>query len=142
MSAFHHELAINNDISCLFQVRELVSRSVKEGGFPTQVTNRLQIAVDEAVTNIIEHGYAGQPRGSGTIWMTFDVSPEAFRIEILDNGHSFDPRSKSDVDIHRHAAEGKSGGLGVFLMRKIMDIVEYRSESGRNNRLLLVKNRS
>ncbi len=141
MGDFHEKLDIPNDSACLFQVRDLVSRGVRESGFPAQVINRLQIAVDEAVSNIIEHGYINVPRGKGTIALVVDVSADRFRIEIIDNGISFDPRNLSDIDIQKHAAEGKAGGLGVFLMRKIMDVVDYRFEAGKENRLVLVKNR-
>jgi anti-sigma regulatory factor (Ser/Thr protein kinase) len=138
---FHHEITISNDLAHLARVREVVSRSVKDGGFPGQYVNRLQIAVDEAVTNIIEHGYEGQPAGKGAIWITVDVSKDRFRIEIADNGTSFDPNTLGDVDIVSHVKSGNTGGLGVFLMRKIMDVVDYRFEVGVKNRLVLVKNR-
>ena len=141
MGDFHHQMAISNDLAHLAQVREVVSRAVLEGGFPNQFVNRLQIAVDEAVTNIMEHGYSGQAVGSGEITIRIDASKERFRIEILDDGASFDPTAMSDVDIAAHIARGTSGGLGVFLMRKIMDVVDYHFETGRPNRLVLVKNR-
>jgi serine/threonine-protein kinase RsbW len=141
VSDSHLELGITNDLAFLVQVRELVAQAVKESGFPTQFINRLQIAVDEAVTNIIEHGYAGQPRGKGEIAIRLDVTPERFRIEIADDGASFDPNALSDLDIASHVAQGNHGGLGVFLMRKIMDVVDYRFEHGVRNRLVLVKNR-
>jgi serine/threonine-protein kinase RsbW len=137
----HVELTITNDLASLSEVRDAVSRSVREGGFPQQYVNRLQIAVDEAVTNIIEHGYADQQRGRGSIWITVDVSKDRFRIEVADNGTTFDPNTLSDIDIAKHVSTGNSGGLGVFLMRKIMDVVDYRYEAGVKNRLVLVKNR-
>lgn len=136
---FHHHLTISNDHAYLSQVRDLVSRGVSVGDFPGHYLNRLQIAVDEAVTNIIEHGYAGHPRGSAHIEITVDVDTERFRIQIIDNGMSFDPNQMTDVDIQSHVAAGKAGGLGVFLMRKIMDQVDYQYQSGKMNQLTLVK---
>ncbi|HEX3134890.1 MAG TPA: ATP-binding protein [Planctomycetota bacterium] len=136
---FHHQLTISNDHAYLAQVRDLVSRGVSVGDFPGHFLNRLQIAVDEAVTNIIEHGYAGQPRGSAAIDISVDVDSELFRIQISDNGLSFDPNQMSDVDIQSHVAAGKAGGLGVFLMRKIMDQVDYQYQKGKKNQLTLVK---
>jgi len=138
---FHHELTISNDLAYLSQIRDVVSYAVREGGFPPNYVNRLQIAVDEAVTNIIEHGYAGSQRGQGTIWLTIDTNSDTFRIEISDNGQTFDPNTLSDVDIASHVQTSSTGGLGVFLMRKIMDVVDYRYEAGIRNRLVLVKNR-
>jgi serine/threonine-protein kinase RsbW len=136
---FHHHLTISNDHAYLAQVRDLVSRGVAVGEFPGHFLNRLQIAVDEAVTNIIEHGYAGQTRGSAAIEITVDVDSQCFRIQISDNGMSFDPNQMSDIDIQSHVAAGKAGGLGVFLMRKIMDQVDYQYQSGKRNQLTLVK---
>jgi len=136
---FHHQLTISNDHAYLAQVRDLVSRGVTVGDFPGHYLNRLQIAVDEAVTNIIEHGYAGQPRGSASIEICVDVDSERFRIQISDNGMSFDPNQMNDVDIQTHVAAGKAGGLGVFLMRKIMDQVDYQYQKGTRNQLTLVK---
>lgn len=139
MKTWHQDLTITNDLTWLTQVRDLVTSSVTEGGFPVHFINRLKVAVDEAITNIIDHGYADQPRGSATIELHVDVSPERFRIEINDQGASFDPNKMSDIDIQAHAATGSSGGLGVFLMRKIMDQVDYHYKTGTKNQLVLVK---
>ena len=55
---------------------------------------------------------------------------------------SFDPNQMTDIDIQSHVAAGKAGGLGVFLMRKIMDQVDYQYRNGKKNQLTLVKLRS
>jgi anti-sigma regulatory factor (Ser/Thr protein kinase) len=134
-------LTITNDLTALWRVRELVQQGVERGGFPVEHRNRLQIAVDEAVTNIIEHGYADQPPGAATIELVLTVDRDAFRIDIQDHGQTFDPEKLADVDIRRHVEAGSNGGLGVFLMRRIMDLIEYHAETGRKNRLVLVKYR-
>ena len=139
MKAWHKDLSITNDLTWLAQVRDLITSAVNDGGFPAHFLNRLQIAVDEAITNIIEHGYADQPRGTATIELHVDVNPERFRIEINDQGASFDPNKMTDIDIQAHAANGRAGGLGVFLMRKIMDQVDYHYKAGTKNQLVLVK---
>jgi serine/threonine-protein kinase RsbW len=136
---FEQHLTISNDHAFLAQVRDLVSKGVTKGEFPAHYLNRLQIAVDEAVTNIIEHGYAGRPPGSGNIDITVEVDEKQFKIVIIDHGLSFDPNQMSDIDIQSHVAAGKAGGLGVFLMRKIMDQVEYQYQVGKKNQLVLVK---
>ena len=135
----HQDLIITNDLATLAEVRTLVAGSVDKGGFPAHYLNRLQIAVDEAVTNIIEHGYDGKPQGAGSIQVSATVSRDEFRIVIIDQGSTFDPNSMTDIDIERHVKGGHNGGLGVFLMRKIMDVVDYHYEAGKRNRLLLVK---
>ena len=139
MPSHHQDLIIPNDLATLAEVRTLVCDSVTKGGFPARYLNRLQIAVDEAVTNIIEHGYEDRPRGTGSIQVSATVNQDEFRIVIIDQGSSFDPSTLSDIDIERHVQAGHTGGLGVFLMRKIMDVVDYHYETGKRNRLLLVK---
>jgi len=134
-----YTLTITNDLARLPAVRDLVRTGLVTSGFPTSYLNRLQIAVDEAVTNIIEHGYTDQPPGKATIELNLDVSPTLFRMVIEDFGATFDPEDFGEVDIRSHVEAGHSGGLGVFLMRKIMDLIEYHAEKGQKNRLVLVK---
>lgn len=141
MNTFKHALSINNDLAALVQVREQVSNAIRQGGFPEQYLNRILIAVDEAVTNIIEHGYDGAANSTGTIDIHIEVDPDLFTIAITDQGDTFDPRQLSDVDIARHVAAGKNGGLGVFLIRKIMDVVIYQHETGKHNKLTMSKRR-
>jgi anti-sigma regulatory factor (Ser/Thr protein kinase) len=141
MPGHQQELTITNDLASLGQVRDLIAASVRAGGFPDGWINRLQIAVDEAVTNIIEHGHQDRPRGEARIHLAADVDEDEFRITITDEGASFDPNTLDDVDIGAHVASGRNGGLGVFLMRRIMDLIDYHFENGRRNRLVLVKYR-
>jgi serine/threonine-protein kinase RsbW len=141
IAPFQQTLSITNDLRGLVQVRDLVRNGVEKSGFPPQYQNRLQIAVDEAVTNIIEHGYAKCAVGEATIELNLNVDKDCFRMVIEDHGTSFAPENLGEVDIDKHVKAGKSGGLGVFLMRKIMDVIEYHAEKGKKNRLVLVKNR-
>jgi len=137
---FHrHELRIGADMQHLELVRTAVADAIRVGGFEEAFTNRILIAVDEAVTNIIEHGYDGCDKGQ--IDIICEVEPDTFTISIIDQGEAFDPRTMTDIDIQRHVAQGKAGGLGIFLIRKIMDVVDYHHETGRHNRLTMVKRR-
>jgi anti-sigma regulatory factor (Ser/Thr protein kinase) len=139
MTTYNQDLLITNDLAVLPQVRDLVASAVHKGGFPDHFLNRLQIAVDEAVTNIIEHGYDGRSRGSGHIQISVSTNADEFRVSIIDQGTAFDPNTMGDIDIEEHTRQGRGGGLGVFLMRRIMDVVDYHYETGKRNRLMLVK---
>jgi len=141
MTAHSQFLAITNDPAGLPQVRELVKQVVERGGFPGRYLNRLQLAVDEAVTNIIEHGYANHPAGAANIELRASADGECFRVEVEDEGVSFEPEKIGEVDVVAHVAKGRSGGLGVFLIRKVMDLIEYHYETGKKNQLVLVKYR-
>lgn len=142
MEAHLEELVITSDLSQLPQVRELVAQGLRLGRFPERYLNRLQIVADEAVSNIIEHGYEGQAIREGhasSIHILLTVTSEEYRMMISDQGLTYNPNENEEIDILNHVRSGKSGGLGVSLMRKIMDVIEYQYQAGRRNRLLLVK---
>jgi len=131
---------IKNSTASLAEVRELVKEGIEGSGFPKRLLNRVSIAVDEAVTNIIDHAYPDVPENQGTITLSQDVDERRYRIEIMDDGMlNFDPQKVPTVDIARHVQAGRDTGLGVFLMRRIMDVVEYTYERDRCNKLVLVK---
>jgi serine/threonine-protein kinase RsbW len=132
-------LTITNDTACLAPVRDMVQRAIVEGHCPDEWGMQVQLAVDEAVTNIIEHAYSGVGRGLGTITLCQTIAVDRYQMIIEDNGLSFEPQTHGEIDIHEHVRRGRSGGLGIFLMRRIMDVVDYSFEAGVCNRLLLIK---
>ncbi len=133
-------LTVSNDTAHLQQVREFVKEGIDQGGFPDDYANRIMVAVDEAITNVVEHAFRGVPAGDGEIKLKQTVDPDSYCITIEDNGLSFDNADiGSDVDIKAHVNEGKSGGLGIFFMRQVMDVVDYQYEHKVCNRLMLIK---
>lgn len=68
-----------------------------------------------------------------------DINPKRFEVVIYDTGCSFNPKDVTTPDIQQFIREGRRGGLGVFLMRKIMDEVEYVFQEGIRNELRMVK---
>ena len=96
----------------------------------------LMLAVDEACTNIITHGYAGKK--TGTIILT--LLPEEDRIVILitDFGHAFEPSQAPVPDVNAGLSERPIGGFGLYLINKTMDFVDYQSNTY-GNRLKLIK---
>ena len=98
----------------------------------------LQLAVEEACVNIIEHGYAGlQP---GMIEITFERKDNQVFIAITDFGRAFDPTTYPPPDRSSEWDQRPVGGLGVFLLTKLMDEVRYTSDPQQGNRLELIKN--
>jgi anti-sigma regulatory factor (Ser/Thr protein kinase) len=98
----------------------------------------LQLAVEEACVNIIEHGYAGLH--PGTIELTFQVRDQRVSIIIVDFGHKFDSRTYPPPDTSIDLDKRPVGGLGVFLITRLMDEVRYTSNQEQGNRLTLIKN--
>ena len=132
-------LVIPNDTKYLNTVRDFVVEVVANSAFPKIDMGRIVLAVDEAVTNIIEHAYTSRREGEVDIQLELQANATKFEAVIHDSGIHFDPTDMPNPDMKDHVAAGKKKGLGIFLMRQIMDIVEYEFEEGVVNRLRLVK---
>lgn len=122
----------------LQRVRRFITEMSRTYSVPTEVENRIILAVDEAVANIIEHG--GQ--ANATDWIDIEIQVEAgsFTVVIRDFSQPFDPRKVPEVDIRKHVQSGKRKGLGIFLLQRIMDRIDYKSADGGPNELRLTKN--
>lgn len=120
----------------LDQVRNQVAQEARAAGFSDKAVYAVQLAADEAASNIIEHAYEGRADAS------FEVSCEFQRdrlvITFVDQGKSFDVSKVRKPDVKADLSERKIGGLGIFLMRKLMDEVHYKS-TGSENILTLTK---
>lgn len=110
---------------------------------------QVRLSVDEACSNIIEHAYRGG--SEDPIGIKCSVTPEALTIQVHDHGETFDLSQVRAPDLESSLEERRIGGLGIFLMRRYMDKVEFRSvprggpdesaaETG--NFLILVKRRT
>ncbi len=134
---FVEQIRITNETQNLVVVRDFITRMVQKSGLRKSDENKIKLAVDEAISNIIEHAYeAGR---SGTIDIEVRSTLELFEIYIRDSGKHFDPGDLPNIDIQSHVKTGRRHGLGIFLMRQIMDEVEYRYKEGLENELRLVK---
>lgn len=120
----------------LEQVCQFVAEAAKLAGLDAGESSHCQLAVDEACTNIIEHGYGGEDRGE--IWLSCSPAPGALTITIRDHARPFDPESVPAPDLNSSLDEMRIGGLGLFFMRQVMDAVEF-SRAGDGNQLLLIK---
>lgn len=130
-------LTVSNETRYLIVVRDFIGRMVRQSALTSEEQNKIILAVDEAVTNIIEHGYN---RGEqGTIEIEAECDPGRFQVVIRDSGRVFNPESIPDPDLMEHVKAGRKKGLGIFLMRQIMDEVRYRYKDGVQNELTLVK---
>ncbi len=134
--SFRKDLKITNDTKNLSLVRQVTKEVLEKTPFEKIDCDKIILAVDEAVANVVEHAYEDR---TGEIEIRFDVDAEKLEIMIRDNGKKFQPEIISAPDIHEHIKRGLKGGLGMFLMRKIMDEVRYSLDSTYVNELVMVK---
>jgi len=90
-----------------------------------------QVVLDEMLSNIVHHGYEEQGGGS-PIEVQLELGEGVLQLTIVDDAAPFDPLGAAAPDTTRPAEQRPVGGLGIFLVRKLMDDVEYERRDGRN----------
>lgn len=131
-------LKVKSRTENLSQIRDFVNSSASEVNVPADIVENIILAVDEACTNIIKHAYKYSP--DGEILIKIKPSSSKFVVSIIDNGISFEPETIPEPDLQKYYRQRRVGGLGVYLMRTLMDEVKYISKPGKYNEVLLSKN--
>lgn len=121
----------------LDEIRDFVAEVASRGGFDGKEVYSIQLAADEAASNIIEHAYADMP--DGEIEISCEIKNRVLTITMRDHGRTFDPSTVQPPNIKADLSKRKIGGLGIYLMRKLMDDVRYESIPGKGNLLTLQK---
>ena len=128
-----NELFIEAKVENMDMVLSFINERIT--GCTDKLSNQIGIVVDEVFSNISRYAYA-----PSTGFATIRVSAgDVLMIEFEDSGAAYDPLSKEDPDVSLPAEERSIGGLGVYMVKRLMDSVEYRRENGRN--ILTVKKR-
>ncbi|MBI4631742.1 MAG: ATP-binding protein [Chloroflexi bacterium] len=121
------------------QICSFVVDAANVAGLDESSTFQCQIAVDEACTNIIEHGYEGEDKGR--IEVICNALPTVLKIELLDQAPPFDLDKVPEPELGAPLEDMKIGGLGIYFMKKMMDDVSFSRENG-TNKLSLLKRRA
>jgi serine/threonine-protein kinase RsbW len=124
--------ALSTDTRELGPFRTSLRAELERAGFDEKCAGGVVLSVDEALTNVMRHAYQGKP---GAIVVTFRHLADRIEILIQDRGKSFDPRKVPEPELPPQ----KPGGLGIYLMKTLMDEVDYQSSPEEGNRLYLMK---
>lgn len=128
-TATYHK-AIKAATSKLADIRKFVAKHAHEHGFDEKQVSDIQLAVDEACTNIIKHAYQFDQTKNFTIELEFDGNQ--LSITLTDHGAGFDPNRYQKPDLKKQIEKKKRGGMGIFLIKNLMDDVSYSSKSDKN----------
>jgi serine/threonine-protein kinase RsbW len=120
-------------------IRQFAGQAARDMGMDDSDAYTVELAVDEACTNIIEHAYRGIK--GGDIECTCDAKEDNLTIMLRDHGSSFNPASVSTPDLGTDLENRKVGGLGIYLIRKLMDEVHFEPLGESGNLLIMVKRR-
>ena len=119
-------------------IREFIRRASINMSLSEDITFAFKIAVDEACTNIIQHGYKGLK--PGPIKLIFERDPGRVTLTLYDKGISFNPENAVEADINADWKQRQIGGLGLHMVKEMIDEIQYDSTSERGNCLKLIKN--
>lgn len=130
-------LEVPSSTENLAMIRDFVTSVGEHAGMTAAEIGKLELAVDEACANVIEHAYARDDTKEVAVRAKYDE--DALEIIVSDTGRGFDPASVEQKPLNELMATRSSGGLGMQLIKKLMDEVHYENVPGRKNELRMVK---
>ena len=130
-----YRLKIPSITANLKMIREFVLKIAFKAGFDEETQEQIALAVDEACTNVIKHAHHHDARRLMDIQIQTDTNK--MRITITDKGRGFDITKLKDPDLEKYIKESKHGGLGIYLIKTLMDEVNYEFNPGVKNQVQL-----
>lgn len=131
------ELRFPSESKYLHMVHELTRLLAETTGFDAKEAEKIALAVDEATTNVVQHAYGGE--AGHEIEMHFDPEGDSLDIVILHDGKPLESMPVPEFDLDELVAEHKTGGLGLTIMRQMMDKVEHTKAGTGKNMCVMVR---
>ena len=123
-------IILTNDISEISKLNEFIEEIGNEFSLPPDVVFNLNLVLEEAVVNVINYAYPKEDHQS--IWLSATLHEGTIILVLTDTGVAFDPTMVPEADITLSAEDRPIGGLGIFLIRQIMNEVRYARIDGKN----------
>ena len=130
------ELKVDSRLENLSIISDFIDKVMRQIGTKGRSISEVQLAVDEACTNIIKHAYS---EWKDIITITLEMGEEDLIVTITDRGKPFEPSSIPPPDLESDVGERRIGGLGIYFMRKLMDEVSYSFDAEEGNKLTMRK---
>lgn len=131
---------LENDLAELQRLNRLLEEFAEHHGVPSEMVFRITLVLEEIITNAISYGFEDKLQHEIAVRLTW-AEPE-MTIEVEDDGRPFNPLEAPPPDMEKPLTERKIGGLGIHLVREMMDELEYRRENGKNVFILKTKIRA
>ena len=125
------ELTIEAKVANLQQVLDVVDENLKSMRCPMKILMQIDVAVEEIYVNVASYAYAPNT-GSVTIRMDLQEHPRTVVITFIDSGIPYNPLAKEDPDVTLSAEDRAIGGLGIYMVKKSMDKMEYEYKDKQN----------
>ncbi len=124
-------LILENKMTELERIQTVIEELAEEWDISFALSNTLNLVLEEAFSNLVNYAY--QDEKPHTIETRFERRPDRIVITLIDDSQPYDPTRKGDPDITLSAEERPIGGLGIFLIKKMMDEVEYKQVDNLNH---------
>ncbi|MDO4732581.1 MAG: ATP-binding protein [Bacillota bacterium] len=116
----------------LDRVQDFIRNELERCNCPSEIQFQIELAVEEIFINIVNYAYHPEIGDATVFCQVEEDDPLRVIIQFLDQGRPFDPLAREDVDAHAKVMQEEVGGLGIFLVKNIMDDVSYAYENGKN----------
>ncbi len=126
-----HELRVEPQVSEIPRLIDWIEACCTAAGIVDDIKFKMMLAVEEAVANVINNAF-GQLPAPHLITVRLDIGAATIVAEVIDNGIPFDPTAARDPDLSIPVEQRRPGGLGILLMRRMMDRLRYRRRDGCN----------
>jgi anti-sigma regulatory factor (Ser/Thr protein kinase) len=131
--ASRSSLSLKNDVTELERVAVCLEQFAAEAGLPDEIVGELNLCLEEILTNIMFYGAGeGQDPDSLAIELELEVADAALTVRVQDNGKPFNPLEAGEPDTELPIEEREIGGLGIHLVRELMDELDYTRAGDRN----------
>ncbi len=130
-------LKVPAKVDLLEEVLSFADRFLEKNGCSKREQMKIRLAVEEVFVNVASYAYTPL-EGDVTITLEMENEPRGVKIEMIDSGRPFDPVAREEADTSEEALMAREGGLGILLVKSMMDEVSYTFEEGRN-RLVMRK---
>jgi serine/threonine-protein kinase RsbW len=131
------KMVFPGEFDSLTEISEFITRFAEAAGLEARDIYAVQLAVDEACSNIIQHAYGGE--GEGDIECTCSLDEEGLTVVLRDEGCPFNPDEAPDPDLDADIEDRKIGGLGLYFIKQLMDQVGFEFTPDEGNVLTMVK---
>ncbi len=132
-----HGLTVAAIVDNLVVIAEFINQVATDAGFDDRANYAMQMAVDEACTNIIEHAY--EDTEAGSIRLECEIQVDGLTVSIFDQGLPFEPDTVPRFDPTASLEARDRRGMGLFYINNLMDAVDYSFNTPNGNRLTLFK---
>jgi serine/threonine-protein kinase RsbW len=133
----HVQLKLPSHTDYLDVIREFISKLAHEAGFDEENVYKIALALDEACTNVIRHAYDGEDEQC--VEVEAEVDRKGMKITVSDSGKGFDPDAVETPNIEKLMAQHRFGGFGLYIIKTLMDEVDFSIDPGVRNEVRMTK---